>query len=238
MFNAILFDLDGTLLPMDMDAFERHYHRSIAAYAARGGHDAARFMHALSMGTEAMKQNDGRMTNRVRFQQVFSSFYAPYDEAVDRFIRAYFVPERYIPADAVRVDPYADKIVKRAKSMGLTVALATNPYSPKPATLARMRAAGLDPEDFSLITTMENSRFCKPNPAYYHDVLSAIGLRADQCLMVGNDVCEDMIASTLGCDVYLVTPCLINKRNEDIARFPNGTLETLYHRLGANFGAR
>ena len=40
--------------------------------------------------------------------------------------------------------------------------------------------------------------------------------------MVGNDVGEDMIAQKLGCKVFLLTDCIINKANEDISAYPQG----------------
>ena len=45
--------------------------------------------------------------------------------------------------------------------------------------------------------------------------------------MVGNDVTEDMIASKVGINVFLLTDCLINKEREDINRYPRGSFEQL-----------
>ncbi len=146
-------------------------------------------------------------------------------------IRAFFDTEHYILMDAVSVDEYADKLVKRAKALGYTVVLASNPYSPRPGTIARMRAAGLDPADFALITTMENSSHCKPSLGYYEEVLQKVGKRPQQCMMVGNDVDEDMIAGQLGIKTYLVLPCMINRHDADIAAYERGTLEQLYRSL-------
>ena len=52
-------------------------------------------------------------------------------------------------------------------------------------------------------------------------------MSADECLMVGNDVGEDMITETLGMKVFLLTDCLINKENKDISLFPNGSFDEL-----------
>ena len=45
--------------------------------------------------------------------------------------------------------------------------------------------------------------------------------------MVGNDVSEDMIAAELGMKVFLVKDCLINKSDEDISKYPNGSFAEL-----------
>lgn len=105
--------------------------------------------------------------------------------------------------------------------------LATNPIFPAVATRKRVVWAGLSVNDFELVTTYENSHSCKPNPAYYREILQKIGVSSEACLMVGNDVTEDMVAKTLGMKVFLLTDCLINKDNLDISRYPNGGYDEL-----------
>ena len=45
--------------------------------------------------------------------------------------------------------------------------------------------------------------------------------------MVGNDATEDMIAETLGMRVFLLTDCLLNKKETDISRYPQGSFDDL-----------
>ena len=90
-----------------------------------------------------------------------------------------------------------------------------------------MKWAGLYPEDFEIYTTYENSRFCKPNLKYYEWLLSEIGVSAEECLMVGNDVGDDMVAESLGMKVFLLTDCLINKTDRAVCEFKNGNFEDL-----------
>ena len=73
----------------------------------------------------------------------------------------------------------------------------------------------------------ENSRYCKPNPDYYREILGQLHLQPEECLMVGNDVSDDMVARKLGMEVFLLTDCLINKHNEDISQYPNGSFPEL-----------
>ena len=77
-------------------------------------------------------------------------------------------------------------------------------------------------EDFEWITTYENSKYCKPNLRYYQEVLERLGVAPEECLMVGNDVGDDMVAEELGMQVFLLTDCLINKNKEDISAYPHG----------------
>ena len=98
---------------------------------------------------------------------------------------------------------------------------------PSVATQTRIRWAGLLPDDFEFITTYENISYCKPNPDYYREVLKRVGLKAENCLMVGNDVGEDMVSEILGMKVFLLTDCLINKSGADIAWYPHGGYDDL-----------
>lgn len=90
----ILFDLDGTLLPMDQEVFVRAYTKRLAAYMAPYGYDPEGLIRGLWAGTGAMVKNDGRFTNEAVFWKVFSSFVgkeAREDEAVfERFYQTDF----------------------------------------------------------------------------------------------------------------------------------------------------
>lgn len=125
------------------------------------------------------------------------------------------------------VNPSAAISVHTVKEMGLRVALATNPIFPAVATQSRIRWAGLESEDFELYTTYENIGYCKPNPDYYREIAKRLGVSPEGCLMVGNDVTEDMVASETGMQVFLLTDCLINKERKDISVYPRGSLLTL-----------
>lgn len=124
-------------------------------------------------------------------------------------------------------DPQAAKTIADIKTLGYHVVLATNPLFPAIATQSRAKWAGLNPNDFELITTYENSRHCKPNTDYYRDILDTLNVKAENCVMVGNDVQEDMIAETLGIKVFLLTDSLINRTGEDISRYPHGSFDEL-----------
>ena len=114
-------------------------------------------------------------------------------------------------------------IIDDLKARGLRLIIATNPLFPAAAQYNRVKWAGLDRDDFELITTYENSHYCKPNPAYYQEILDKQGLSADEVLMIGNDAREDTAAAQLGIPVFLVTDCLLNQHNLDISAFPQGS---------------
>ena len=225
--KMILFDLDGTLLPMDQEVFVKTYFGLLAKKLAPYGYEPDKLIQAVWAGTGAMVKNDGKESNEERFWQTFAQVYgvdAKKDIAVfDDFYRNEFAGVK----DVCGYHPKAAETVRALKEKGFRVALATNPIFPQIATAQRIRWTGLTPEDFELFTTYENSHFCKPNLSYYEEVLERLGVTPQECLMVGNDVSEDMIAEKLGMKVFLLTDCLINKEDKDISVYPSGSFEQL-----------
>ena len=223
----ILFDLDGTLLPMDQDTFIKAYFGRLAANLAPHGYDPKKLIDGIWGGTAAMIKNDGSKTNEQAFWDFFATVFDKDVRKDEPLFDAYYRTDFQQVQSACGFDPRAAQAIAVIKDMGFTLVLATNPIFPAIATESRMRWAGLNQDDFVLYTTYENSRHCKPNPAYYRDILATLGAKPDECLMVGNDVSEDMIAETLGMKVFLLTDCLINKNNRDISRYPHGSFDEL-----------
>lgn len=236
MITTVLFDLDGTLLPMDQDLFVKTYFEGLAARLAPLGYAPEELIRAVWAGTKAMVGNDGTHTNQEVFWDDFCSRFGPAArEDEPRF-------EDFYREDFPRVQrvcgftPKAAATVQWLKSRGIRLALATNPIFPAIATRQRIAWAGLCEEDFAICTTYENSRFSKPELRYYQDLLDHLGVTAEECLMVGNDVDEDMIAGALGMQVFLLTDHIINKKNADISAYPHGNFDDLREFLSSLIG--
>lgn len=224
--KAVLFDLDGTLLPLDQDHFIKTYFGLLAKTVAPSGYEPKELIATLLEAVEAMTVNDGTRTNEQAFWEAFCRRYpnGRGDEvAFDNFYRNEF---QQIKSVSVK-DERANGIVKYLKDRGFTVVLATSPMFPKIATESRVEWAGLSKEDFALITTFENSCFSKPNLEYYKWVASKVGVEPCECLMVGNDVDDDMVAKKLGMKVFLLTDRLVNRKNADIGEYPRGSFDQL-----------
>ena len=227
--KAVLFDLDGTLLPMDQDIFIKAYFGGLVTALAPHGYDPKELASTIWAGTSAMVKNDGTKTNEGRFWEVFASVYGARAKLDEPYFDAFYEsPEGFDKVkEVLGYTPKAKEAVELVKVLGLRCVLATNPVFPAVATRKRINWAGLAPEDFELYTTYENSRFCKPNIAYYEEILEKLNLKGEDCLMVGNDVGDDMIAEKLGMKVFLLTDCLINKTDRGVSEFPNGSFEEL-----------
>lgn len=168
MIKAVLFDLDGTLLPMDQDQFVKGYISSMAAYLLPHGYDPKALIQALSLGTEAMYKNDGSKTNEECFWDAFNQiFQRDCRKDLDIFEEYYRTGFQKVQGDC-GFSPEAAAVIQAVKEKGLRPVLATNPLFPAIATCSRVRWAGLQPEDFSHITTYENAHFCKPKIGRAH----------------------------------------------------------------------
>ena len=230
--KTILFDLDGTLLPMDQDQFVKAYFKRLAIKLAPLGYEPEQLIGAIWKGTGAMIQNNGSCTNEQAFWHVFASIYGEGCLKDIPVFDDYYHNEFQSVASECGHDPRAAECIASLKQKGYRLALATNPIFPAIATESRMRWAGLNKENFELYTTYENSCYCKPNLDYYRAILAQLNVQAQECLMVGNDVSDDMVARELGMQVFLLTDCLINKDNVDINEFPHGSFEELRAFIG------
>ena len=227
MITTVLFDLDGTLLPMDQDVFVGTYMKGLAATAASCGYEPKKFIEAVMYGTSAMVKNDGTKTNEKTFWDTLAGIYGDEIYSHTHIFDEFYQTEFQNVSKVCGFSPKSAELISKVKKLGFRVALATNPLFPVVATESRIRWAGLKKEDFEAFTSFENSNFSKPNPKYYLEVCEKIGVKLDECLMVGNDVGDDMVAEQLGMKVFLLTDCLINKENKDISAYPNGSFDDL-----------
>ena len=232
-YQAILFDLDGTLLPMEESQFAMSLTMGMIKSLCSDPAQYAQIGKGLQQSLRYVLGNDGSCTNR----QAFVNYYDANIESLGMHVTL-DVTERYYQTafeqtvcDTCGCDPEAAELVAFIKQTSTPMIVATNPFFPCVATYMRIRRAGLDPADFAEITTYEDYHYCKPNLQYYKELFARTGLDPHQCLMVGNNVDEDMIARHLGCEVFLVTRNLINSKGADISEFSNGSLGDLLQLL-------
>lgn len=227
MIKAVLFDLDGTLLPMDMDQFVKAYLGGMIQKMAPHGYDPQLLTKAVWKCTAAMVANNSDVRNEDIFWNVFYSIMGEETRKDEPIFLSYYENEFHRMQSVCGFNPNVQKTVREIQNMGYRTVLATNPVFPAIVTNTRLRWTGLDTSDFELITTYENCRRCKPNPAYYEDLLQTLNLKPEECIMVGNDTTEDLAAEQVGIRVFLITDCLINRENKDISHIPHGSFPEL-----------
>ncbi len=225
MMKTVLFDLDGTLLPMDQDHFTKTYFQFLAKHMAPYGYESNKLIQSVWAGTKAMVLNDGSKTNEEAFWNCFAECYSEKQLEDKKYFEDFYRDDFYQAQIATSVEPKAKEAIEMLKDKGIQLILATNPIFPSIATFQRVAWAGLDVNDFDLITTYENSTYCKPNPKYYEEIIHKMNLDPNECVMVGNDAIEDIAATKTGMQVFMITKNLLNGDKVDISKFPQGDFE-------------
>lgn len=142
-FSTVLFDLDGTLLHIDVEAFFPDYFALLGA-AVSGYMAPEKFIPRLMRATEAMIANrDPATSNREVFLEVF-------------FANLNTLSRHARPAARAR------EVVETVLAGGRKAVIATSPVFPRLAVEERLRWANLDGLPFALVTTYEDMHFCKP----------------------------------------------------------------------------
>jgi FMN phosphatase YigB (HAD superfamily) len=200
--QAILFDLDGTLLSNNMDIFLPHYFELLGSRMAHIMPPKP-FLARLMRATRAMIANDGRATNQEVFAKAFYPVNGHSREEVEPLFLDFYANDFSRLRRYAQRKPEARRIVQLAFDVGLDVVIATNPVFPAVAVYQRLAWADVDDFPYDLVTAYENSRATKPNLLYFEHVLESVGHPPEATLVVGDED-MDMVAAHLGCRTFLV----------------------------------
>ncbi len=229
--NTIFFDLDGTLLSLSQEEFVNNYFKKLAIKLTPFGFEKDLLISSIWGGMKAMYANDGSRTNDKAFWEVFERLANTKREDIEDAFKDFYKNE-FDGVKEILTDKVSHRsLIENLKEKGYALVLSTNPVFPIEAVETRLAWIDLKPEDFSYITTFDNSSYCKPKIGYYEEILEKINKKPGECIMIGNSVAEDMITEKLGFEVGLVTTHLENDQNADISRYPHGSLEEVASRL-------
>ena len=234
MIEAVLFDLDETLLDLNLDAYVRSFSLGRVDLVGRIARMpairvAVPYCRAL---VGMLGERDDDLTNAAFLDGRFEDLTGiPLDDpaiagCISFYDREVFNPSaRASRAIGGRPMPGAHRCLEACLRLGVKVALATNPTFPEACTRERMAWAGIDDFPFDHVTFIENATRAKPWARYYEEVCAAIGADPKRCLMVGNDPKNDFATGATG-----LRTCYVGRRPTRRAWW-RGSLEELAREL-------
>lgn len=200
--KAILFDLDGTLLDINLKLFIPHYVKILSETIAHLV-SPKKFLTSMMKATNAVEQNDGRDTNENVFAEVFFPLIGYSRKKIDPIFKKFYEQGFSKLRQYAKRKTEARSVVQAVFNNNYDVVIATTPLLPAITIEQRLEWAGVNDFPYRLITTFENSRASKPNLLYYKQILEIIGHPPEACLMVGDED-RDMVAAHLGMHTFLV----------------------------------
>ncbi|HZK43374.1 MAG TPA: HAD family hydrolase [Syntrophomonadaceae bacterium] len=230
MFEAILFDLDGTLLDIDMDYFLPLYFEKMVLMGEKYGFDNMQEMvkQVFNSTSVMMADTNLRITNEEIFLQDFldKCDHLTRDKTLEFFDHFY---NDGFPKLSKYAKPFPGilEMMENLFKEERKIVIATNSVFPHTAIQQRLDWAGVGHFDYDLITSYEVMHACKPKFSYYEEIATIIGVDPKNCLMVGNDIGEDLVAGKIGMKTFLVEDRLIDK-GIDIKPNFKGNLESLF----------
>lgn len=235
--EALLIDLDGTLVLFDHEKFISEYFKSASTYFPEI--EETTFVRLLAIAEESVRQNNNpNETNIDTFLNVFCPKVSmDREEVLSRFVEFYNKGyDRLQDIVLFQRSKGAIPLLKKAKMREITLVLATNPLFTRTATIKRALFGGINPEEyFDHITTGENSVFAKPNPRYYSTIAKQIGKSPHLCMMVGNDPEKDIIpAKEVGMKTFQFIENTYSSKHQLVFADHSGSLEDLVRILFPN----
>ena len=206
VIRAVLFDLDDTLLRLNLTAFIARYVAGasrLLASAARMSPPALGVPYVRAFLAMDARDREDSLTNEQLYNKVFYEHTGiPLDDPVISDLITYYERE-IVPGFSggivsARPVPGAREAIETVHRLGLICALATNPTFSLTCDRARMGWANVSEEDFAVVSTYSNSTRCKPCTRYYQEFANQLGVRLDECLMVGNDAMRDIVRDGCG----------------------------------------
>lgn len=196
--KLILFDLDKTLLDINFDEFLKSYFALLIPKLVRVLKDKDP-LKILQVSVDYMIYEKNGELNVDKFYKKFVEL-----SQVDRKILKEVFLDFYIN-DFPKLKIYGKpreggrETVLNLIKMGYKVVIATNSIFPEIAIMQRIEWANLSDINFSLVTTMENMHYAKPNVEYYIEILEKLNSKPEDSIMIGDDLEMDILpAKKLG----------------------------------------
>ena len=206
--KAVVFDMDDTLLSINLNAFIGMYALDEANLLAQAARKSAVSLFApvgsamLELNNGSRAEGDAR-TNRQFFADELQRrcgipLLEPAITDMLEFYEREVLPKKNDRLISARPREGAHEAVEAVLDRGLRIALLTNPSFSRACIECRMGWGRMLDMPFELVTTWENSTRVKPSAGYYLEALGKLGLSPEETLMVGNDPKRDFPSPDIG----------------------------------------
>lgn len=211
MIQAVLFDLDNTLLTNPLEQSLPAYFAALSARLAPLV-PPDRLVPELMRCTRLMLENTDptRTLKEVFWAALLPALEVPEAELLP-LVEAFYAEDYGKLSRYAEPRPAAPRAVRAAFRAGGDVVIATNPLFPASAIRQRLAWAGVPADEYpyALVTSYEVMHAGKPRPEYYREIVTHLKRRPEECLMVGDDLERDMVARSFGLRTYWITDGLV-----------------------------
>ena len=227
--KAILFDLDGTLIDVDLSQFIHGYLKLLAESVAHLI-PPKKMVSALLKSSEFINTNDGKIPNEEVYLKEFFPIEGYEKDDLLPFFTKFYEEDFKKLKKFTKKKPEAREVIQTAFNKDYKVVIATTPVLPLTAIEQRLEWAGIGDFPYDLITSIENSCATKPNLLYYQLIFKYLNLSAKECIMVGDED-KDMVCANLGSQTFLVNSSNTNLSAKTPEPTYRGKLEKLLELL-------
>lgn len=212
MIKTVFLDLDDTLLRTNTNQFIAQYlggmtNHLVTRYPALAQSSVSPGK-ALQRALGATFQNlDPTLTNAEVFGDALQAMLELPVETLQVLFEEYNATAFPALVSLTSRIEIAVTLIERLADMGIGVVIATNPVFTLDSIQHRLTWAGLDNPrvPFAFVSSINDLHFTKPNPQYYEELLARTGAEADETIMVGDSLTEDMIpAAKAGLNTFWI----------------------------------
>lgn len=205
--KILLLDLDDTLLGTKKLRLNAQFMARYLKAMKRRGHKPYEALEFFFRMQGALSATDPSKTNAYRLYETVLNHLGFEDMKGSREWVIELVDEIFSGLQsAYFAIPEAQRFLDWAEKQGkFRFVLATNPLWPLSIVHKRMQWGGLDPKRFDVVTHSEIMHSCKPHVSYFEELIRAMRVAPQDCLMIGDSLKKDGPALQVGVPVFLIS---------------------------------
>jgi FMN phosphatase YigB (HAD superfamily) len=177
----ILVDYDGTLIKTKEEDFTKLYLSSLSKWSK---------IDLSFLSRTILKITKDLITNQNGEDTIYNQFMEKLVESSDKkreewesIFTEYYEKEFINLKDHIIINTLLVEKLKKSKN---EIIFASNPLFPEIAVKKRLEFANMRFKDFIFVATMENSRWLKPNPLFFTNIIKEIKSKPENCIMIGD----------------------------------------------------